>query len=179
MLLLIGLILAYPNHYKLKLMAFQSMGLDDSTSVECLCVSVQGKKVGLAVSMVDYIGDFRLTPSPPMSHDWIVGLGLHDAQPFVVIDPSAPIRRHMTGSRRSRKCLVVGKEAGMALWGVQVDSIGGMEVLDVSLSVAMMPPGWNSPKGWVTTAMTAEGDEIPFIHLEQIAVEFELASSQV
>ncbi len=145
----------------------------EPVKVECLCVYLRGIKIGVAVNSVEHIGDFRLTPAPPLSHDWIVGLGTHAGQTFVAVDPSTSSRRDRKRSRRACKCLVVAKQPGSALWAVQVERLGDVQVLDVSPSTRVSLPEWNSPKAWVAEAQAADREGIPFLHLGQIAAEFE------
>ena len=147
------------------------------TRVECLTVYLGGVRISVPVDAVDTIGDYRLTPAPPLSQDWIVGLGRHAHQAFVVIDPLGMRAKRSSKKQGTTKCLVMTGQEGTALWGLRVDRLGDIEVLSVDPTTRMALPDWAAPKSWAALAQSKDGEEMPFLNLGLIHREFELASS--
>jgi chemotaxis signal transduction protein len=117
--------------------------------LECV---VNGRSVAVAVSAVDRLIEYQVSPPLPLSQPWVGGLGVEGGLVFVSLRLAQG-----AGNESSRKGVLFVSQHGSMRWTLEVDGVKGVvEVQETDGEAARVGDGWTCPPRWLVPARSGE-----------------------
>ena len=122
------------------------MGPQRLEGLECV---VNGRSIAVAVSAVDRLVEYEVTPRLPLSQPWVGGLGTLGDEVFLSLRLAGP-----ADAAGPRKGVLFLSPGAAVRWTLEVERVRGVVQVEPAEATDGAGDGWTCPTEWLLPART-------------------------